>query len=154
MIPMVPPGESALIQLLADFKYQVFIIKIVTISDFRFANTFYNWDTSGFITIMDDSVAKSMEDTIYTILANNASMSMFRLKWRQTQTQLQLNKIRQKCNLRTGVPELTEFLNELPVHSLGRKFLIIIRNSLVDNFLRVVFFYSRICLHINCVVSS
>ena len=38
------------------------------------------------------------------------------------------------------MPELTDFLNELPVHSLGRKFLIIIRNSLVDNFLRVVFF--------------
>ena len=85
MIPMVPPGESALIQLLADFKYQVFIIKVVTISNFRFANTFYNWDTSGFITIMDDSVAKSMEDTLYTILANNASMSMFRLKSRWTQ---------------------------------------------------------------------
>ena len=86
MIPMVPPGESALIQLLADFKYKVFIIKIVWFKFwFRFANTFYNWDTSGFITIMDDSVAKSMEDTLYTILANNASMSMFRLKSRWTQ---------------------------------------------------------------------
>lgn len=46
----------------------------------RFANTFYDWDRSGFITIMDDSVPKEMEDTIYNILARNATMSMFKLK--------------------------------------------------------------------------
>ena len=48
----------------------------------RFANTFYDWDRSGFITIMDDSVPREMEDTIYTILSRNASMSMFKLKSR------------------------------------------------------------------------
>ena len=62
----------------------MYCIKIITISDFRFANTFYNWDTSGFITIMDDSIPKRMEDTIYTILASNASISMFRLESRWT----------------------------------------------------------------------
>ena len=49
------------------------------------------------------------------------------------------------------MPELTEFLNELPVHSLGRKFLIIIRNSLVDNFLRVVYFFIVVFI---CILSA
>ena len=48
----------------------------------RFANTLYDWDRSGFITIMDDSVPKDMEDTILSILSRNASMSMFKLKSR------------------------------------------------------------------------
>ena len=56
----------------------------------RFANTLYDWDRSGFITIMDDSVPKDMEDTILSILSRNASMSMFKLKSRWTQDHLML----------------------------------------------------------------
>ena len=43
----------------------------------RFANTFYNWDS--FITIIDDSVSASMQESLYQVLAVDASISMFRL---------------------------------------------------------------------------
>ena len=44
---------------------------------FRFANTFYNWDS--FIVMMDDSLEDDIEDSIYQILAVDASISIFKL---------------------------------------------------------------------------
>ena len=54
----------------------------------RFANTFYNWGQSGFITIMDNSVPRALEESLLSILSRNATMSMFRLKPRYTRTNL------------------------------------------------------------------
>ena len=44
---------------------------------FRFANTFYNWHS--YITIVDDSVSVTMQESLYSVLSVDASLSMFRL---------------------------------------------------------------------------
>ena len=44
---------------------------------FRFANTFYNWHS--YITIVDDSVSVTMQESLYSVLSLDASLSMFRL---------------------------------------------------------------------------
>lgn len=41
-------------------------------------------------------------------------------------------------NLRAGYSEMTKFLNGLPVYGLGRKFLIVTKKALVENFIKAV----------------
>ena len=137
---MVPPGNSDLIQLLADLKYQTNITIIL-------------------MSIMLDLQTRS---TIGTYQDSSPSwMIQFLRTWRRPSTPSSRGTPACPCselthgkytdhtffgNLeeysRSGVPEITEFLNNLPAYSLGQKFLIILRNSLVDNFLRVVDIYS------------
>ena len=44
---------------------------------FRFANTFYNWNS--FIAIFDDSVDEKMENLLYKVLSKDASLTTFRI---------------------------------------------------------------------------
>ena len=40
--------------------------------------------------------------------------------------------------IRAGYAEMKTFLNRLPVYGLGRKFLIVTKKALVDNFIKAV----------------
>ena len=44
---------------------------------FRFANTFYNWNS--LIVVVDEFVTADMEESIYGVLSKDAGISMFRL---------------------------------------------------------------------------
>ena len=51
---------------------------------------------------------------------------------------LLLLKLNFNANLRAGYSEMTGFLNGLPVYGLGRKFLIVTKKALVENFIKAV----------------
>ena len=61
LLPMIKPGHD--------------IVQLV--SDFRFANTFYQWKS--FIAIFDDQVPMELENKLYKVMAKDATISMFRL---------------------------------------------------------------------------
>ena len=88
------------------------------ISDFKHADTFYGW--TSFTVIFDEGVSPAMEDDIYQVLAQDASIATFRLP------------------SQAGQQDINSMLRDIPASRLGGKFLIMTKHSNVESFIKAV----------------
>ena len=103
----------------------------------RFANTFYNWNS--YIAIFDDSITDTMEESLYQVLASDASLSMFRLSpgYENKQQNIFISESIFVI-FRSEYSDIVKLFNSLPVYGLGRKFILITKRALVDNCIKAV----------------
>ena len=104
LMPMVTTDNN-MVQLLRDFKH---------------ANTFYGWRSC--IAILDEGVDKDMEDGIYQVMSQDASIATFRLP------------------SNAGQHDINNVLRDIPAARLGGKFLILSKLSHVESFIKAVGF--------------
>eukprot|EP00092_Neocalanus_flemingeri_P000465 GFUD01000495.1.p1 GENE.GFUD01000495.1~~GFUD01000495.1.p1 ORF type:complete len:837 (+),score=225.49 GFUD01000495.1:88-2598(+) len=103
LIPVVEPGNS-IVQLLADLRYA------------------HTMPWKSFIVIHDESISKSLADSIHQILVRDAAVAMFSLG--------EMNPGSQKATIK-------KMLTGFPAHDLGNKFLILTRKNVVKDFIDV-----------------